>query len=92
MLKTAEKLKLDKNKAKNKMVFRAYNSKGVDKNGAKCNMGFGHISKIYLDWTTDEKRKWSTCENAVCSKLSTRRRLRQRLQSFHAAVGGQGDK
>ena len=39
MLRTAEKLKLDKKKAKNKMGFRAYNSKGVDKNGAKCNMG-----------------------------------------------------
>ena len=47
MLKTAEKLKTDKNKAKNKMGFRAYNSKGVDKNGAKCNMGFGRMSKIY---------------------------------------------
>ena len=30
------------------MGFRAYNSKGVDKNGAKCNMWFGRITKIYL--------------------------------------------
>ena len=30
------------------MEFRAYNSKGVDKNGAKCNMGFGRITKICL--------------------------------------------
>ena len=29
------------------MGFRAKNSKGVDKNGAKCNMGFGRITKIY---------------------------------------------
>ena len=29
------------------MGFRAYNSKGVDKNGATCNMGFGRITKIY---------------------------------------------
>ena len=38
MLKTAEKLNLDKNEVKSKMGFRACNSKGVDKNGAKCNM------------------------------------------------------
>ena len=43
MLKTAGKLKLDKNKKKGKMEFRAYNSKGVDKNGAKCNMGFSGV-------------------------------------------------
>ena len=30
------------------MVFRAHSSKGVDKTGAKCNMGFGRISEIYL--------------------------------------------
>ena len=29
------------------MGFRAYNSKGVDKNGAKCNLGFGRVTKIY---------------------------------------------
>ena len=46
MFKTVEKLKLEKNKAKNKMEFRACNSQGVDRNGAKCNMGFGRISKI----------------------------------------------
>ena len=49
MLKTKEKLKLDKNKVKSKMVFRAYNSEGVDKNGAKCNVEFGRITKIYRD-------------------------------------------
>ena len=32
---------------KSEKGFRAHNSKGVDKNGAKCNMGFGRISKIY---------------------------------------------
>ena len=37
----SRKLKLDKNKVKSKMEFRAYYSKGVDKNGAKCNMGSG---------------------------------------------------
>ena len=35
------------------MGFRAYNSKGVDKNGAKCNMGFRRITQ--KGWT--EKRK-----------------------------------
>ena len=29
------------------MGFRAKNSKGVDKHGAKCNMGFGRITKSY---------------------------------------------
>ena len=47
MLKTAENFKLDKIRQKNTMGFRAYNSKGVDKNGAKCNMGFGRKSKIH---------------------------------------------
>ena len=48
MLKTAEQLKLDKNKAKKKkMEFRAYNSKGVDKNRAKSNMEFGRTNKIH---------------------------------------------
>ena len=44
---------------KSKMGFQAYNSKGVDKNGATCNMGFfGRITKIYpptlanLNWPT----------------------------------------
>ena len=46
MLKTAENFKLDKNDVKSKMVFRAYNSKRVDKNGAKCNISFEHITKI----------------------------------------------
>ena len=53
LLQTAENLKLDKNKVKSKMGFRAYNSKGVDKNGAKCNMGFGRITKIYLGQTLE---------------------------------------
>ena len=48
MLNTFEKLKLDKNMVKSKMVFGAYNLKGVDKNCAKCNMGFGRIPKIYV--------------------------------------------
>ena len=48
MLKTAEKLKFGQNKVKSKMGFRAYTSKGVDKNGATCNMGFGRVTKIYL--------------------------------------------
>ena len=38
---------MDKNNVKSEKGFRAHNSKGVDKNGAKCNMGFGRISKIY---------------------------------------------
>ena len=38
---------MDKNEVKRKMGFRAYNSKGDDKNRAKCNMGFGCITKIY---------------------------------------------
>ena len=46
---TAEKLKLHKNKAKSKMVFRAYDSKEVDKKGAKCNMGFGRKTKTYRE-------------------------------------------
>ena len=29
------------------MGFRAYFSKGVDKNGAKCNVEFGRATKIY---------------------------------------------
>ena len=29
--------------------FRAYDSKGVDKNGSKCNMGFGRVTKIYRE-------------------------------------------
>ena len=29
------------------MGFRAYNSQGVDKNGAKCNLGFGRKTTIY---------------------------------------------
>ena len=48
MLKTAEKLKLDKNKAKNKMGFRANNSQGVDKNGQNAIWGSGEKVKIYL--------------------------------------------
>ena len=47
MLKTAEKLKLDKNEVKRKMGFRAYNSRGVDKNG-KMQCGVRRITKIYL--------------------------------------------
>ena len=49
MFKTAEKLKLDKNKAKNKMGFRAYNlKKGGQKWGKmQYNMGFGRKSSIY---------------------------------------------
>ena len=39
--KKTEKLKLEKKKVKSKMGFRAYNLKGMDKNQAKCNMGFG---------------------------------------------------
>ena len=39
--KQLKKLKFGQNEVKSKMEFRAYNSKGVDKNGAKCNMGFG---------------------------------------------------
>ena len=34
---------------KRKIEFRAYNSKGVDKNRAKCNMGFGRMSKIFRE-------------------------------------------
>ena len=41
MLKTAEKLMFGQNEVKRKMGFRAYSSKGVDKNGAKCNVEFG---------------------------------------------------
>ena len=40
---------LDKNEVKSKMGFRAYSSKGVDKNGAKCDVGLGRMTKIYLD-------------------------------------------
>ena len=29
-------------------VFTVFNSKGMDKNRAKCNMGFGRMTKIYL--------------------------------------------
>ena len=37
-------MKFVQNEEKSKILFRAYNSKGVDKNRAKCNMGFGRIS------------------------------------------------
>ena len=37
-------MKLDKNEVKSKMGFRAKNSKGVDNNRAKCNMGFGRFT------------------------------------------------
>ena len=47
-VKTAEKKKLDKNEVWSEMRFRAKNSKGVDKNGAKCNMEFGRMTEIYL--------------------------------------------
>ena len=49
MLKTAEKLKLDKTDVKSEKGFRAYNlKKGGQKWGKmQCNMGFGRISKIY---------------------------------------------
>ena len=37
---------------KNKMGFRAYNSTGVDKNGANCNMEFGRMTKsiVWCCW------------------------------------------
>ena len=46
MLKTAENLKLKINKMTSEIGFTAYNSKGVDKNGAKCNVGFGRVTEI----------------------------------------------
>ena len=54
MLESVEKWSLDKNGEKVRwMGFKAYNSKGVDRNGAKCNMGFGRTTKIYLQvWTS----------------------------------------
>ena len=36
-----------KNEVKRKKEFRACSSKVVDKNGAKCNMAFGRLTKIY---------------------------------------------
>ena len=32
------------------MEFRAYSSKGVDKNGATCNVGFGRKTEISPTW------------------------------------------
>ena len=37
---------LDKNELKSKKGFRAYTSKGVDQNGAKCNMGFRRVRVV----------------------------------------------
>ena len=71
MIKTAENLKLDKNKVKSKMGFRAYNSKGVDKNGAKCNMGFGRTTKIYQRLRLTRDFGWPSLEIATI----TRRRI-----------------
>ena len=67
MLKTAEKMKLDKNKVKSKKGFREYKSKGVvDKNGAKCNMGFGRVTKIYRSGRVGS---FSRCVLAHVSRL-----------------------
>ena len=46
MLKTAEKRCFDKNVVESKMVFRARSSKGVDKNGAQCNMVYGRMTNF----------------------------------------------
>ena len=37
------------------MGFRAYNSKGLDKNGAKCNMGFSGVRLKSAVGTLHEK-------------------------------------
>ena len=44
---------------KSKTVFRAYSSKGVDKNGAKCNMVFGRTTKI-------NPRPSSAANHSIC--------------------------
>ena len=43
-------------------MFRAYNSKGVDKNGAKMQYGFGRITKIYQDTRDNGHCVWQILE------------------------------
>ena len=65
------------------MGFRAYNSKGVDKNGAKCNMGFGRITKIYLF-----RCMGGTCQSVAEDLQSTRSlNFKIDLQFFSSVIG-----
>ena len=62
-------MKFVQNEEKSKMEFRAYNSKAVDKNRAKCNMGFGRISP--KGWTKKTQNViWGflTLSRKNCSK------------------------
>ena len=56
------------------MGFRAYDSKGVDKNGAKCNMGFGRRTKIYPFGCVTPSRKLATAEQFMTKCACPHRR------------------
>ena len=48
----------------------AYNSKGVDKNRAKCNMGFGRITKIYPAWQGPWQQDVGKCNLGITFSVS----------------------
>ena len=73
---------MDKHDVKSEKGFRAHNSKGVDKNGAKCNMGFGRISKIYPTFSG------CTCPTTFETVLAPHSQLVQDLSSNRFAVLG----
>ena len=70
MLKTVDKLKLDKNEVKSKMVFRVCDSQGVDKNGAKDNMEFGRRTTIFRGILKRSDGQYFTCASSSVKESS----------------------
>ena len=82
MLKTTVKLE---------MRFKAYSSKGVDKNGAKCNKGFGRVTKIFLRFKHGKRwvyKKWSKMQYGFQVHFFSRQQRSPRPQPQHTLHDG----